>query len=139
VLLILGPIGTFYALCWLIAIVNIEIKVEVTVPPEARQAQARATLYFEEGATQSIERAAPLGARLRFDFRGGIASLRHFLERIEDPSVNVEIGKCKPLELPLECGPWSIRPPNYLVLGSFGASFARHCSARGDVTSCPRP
>jgi hypothetical protein len=137
VVLILGPIATFYALCWLVAIVYIQIKVQVTLPPEAREADARATLYFEHGATQSIERSGPLETRLAFDFRGGIGSLRHFIERVEKPTVTVEIGKCKPIELPIECGPWTIRAPNYLVLGAWSASFARECSARGNV-SCPR-
>jgi hypothetical protein len=133
-LLIVGPLATFYAICWLIAVVHIEIKVQVVLPPEARQANARATLYFEEGATQSIERSAPLETRLVFDFREGIGSLRHFLERVDDPSVTVEVDRCKPVELPIACGPWTIRAPNYIV--SWSASFARECSAVGKV-SCP--
>lgn len=137
VLLIVGPFLTFYALCWLIATVDISIRVEVALPAPDFPATARATLDFEHGADQSAEREPPLDNPLVFEFTGGIASLRHFFERVPEPSVTIDVGNCKPAELPIECGSWSVKSPNY-VFGAWSAAFSRECSARGKL-SCPVP
>jgi hypothetical protein len=134
--LVVGPLLSFYALCWLVATVTIPIKVELALPQAALSADALATLNFEDAAPQAITRAAPLQSPLAFDFQVGIGSLRHFLERVDHPSVKIDITGCNPLELPLMCGPWTIRAPNYFVLGSWSASLSQQCTARGTAL-CP--